>query len=147
MFKKLLNIYKSKKEIFNYLIFGVLTTLINLLTYFLLTNLFFDAKDALQLQIVNIIAWVVSVIFAYCTNRKYVFNSTNDNKIKEISDFFLARLATLFMDMIIMFVGVNVLGVNDGIVKIISQVVVIVSNYILSKIFVFKKRIKDELLL
>ena len=101
---------------------------------------FLDANVSLELQIANVISWGVAVIFAYVTNRKYVFNSKNDDKVKEIKDFFIARLATLVMDMVLMYLGVNVLKFNDKIIKIISQVIVIVSNYVLSKIFVFKKR-------
>ena len=136
---KLINIYKKNKEVINYLIFGVLTTAINLLTYFLLTTIWLDVTKIIELQIANIISWVVAVIFAYFTNRKYVFDSKNNNKLKEIFSFFIARLLTLILDMIIMYLGVNILLLNDKFIKIISQILIIVSNYILSKLFVFKK--------
>lgn len=136
---KLINIYKKNKEVINYLIFGVLTTAINLLTYFLLTTIWLDVTKIIELQIANIISWVVAVIFAYVTNRKYVFDSKNNNKLKEISSFFIARLLTLILDMIIMYLGINILLLNDKFIKIISQILIIVSNYILSKLFIFKK--------
>ena len=79
------------------------------------------------------------LIFAYCTNRKFVFESKENNKVKEAGKFVLARVITLVMDMIIMWLGVTVLHLNDKIIKLISQVVIIVSNYIFSKVFVFKK--------
>ena len=139
MIDKLINIYKKNKEVINYLIFGVLTTAINLLTYFLLTSIWLDVTKVIELQIANIISWVVAVIFAYFTNRKYVFESDNCNKLKELSSFFIARLLTLILDMIIMYLGVNILLLNDKFIKIISQILIIVSNYILSKLFVFKK--------
>ena len=136
---KLINIYKKNKEVINYLIFGVLTTAINLLTYFLLTTIWLDVTKIIELQIANIISWVIAVIFAYVTNGKYVFESDNCNKLKEIFSFFVARLLTLILDMIIMYLGVNILLLNDKFIKIISQILIIVSNYILSKLFVFKK--------
>lgn len=132
-------LWKKYKEIINYLIFGVLTTLVNLITYYLLVSTILDPTNAIQLQISNVIAWIVSVAFAYVTNRKYVFESKNMNQLKEATNFVAARLLTLFMDMLIMFVGVTVLQGSDKVIKLISQVVVIVANYIFSKIFVFKK--------
>ena len=139
MLSLIINIYKKNKEVINYLIFGILTTLINLLTYFILTSIWLDVSKVIELQSANIISWITAVIFAYFTNRKYVFDSKNNNKIKEIFSFFIARLATLVVDMIIMYLGVNILFLNDKFIKIISQITVIVVNYVLSKLFVFKK--------
>ena len=82
---------------------------------------------------------IISVAFAYITNRKFVFESTNKNKLGEATKFVTSRIATLLIDMFIMFLGVTLLKLNDGIIKIISQVIVIVANYVFSKIFVFKK--------
>ncbi len=127
------------KEVILYIVFGVLTTLVSLVTYKLCVVTFLNAENALQLQIANIIAWIVSVAFAYVTNRKFVFESKNSNKLQEASKFVTSRIATLLMDMLIMFIGVTLLKFNDGIIKLISQVVIIVANYVFSKIFVFKK--------
>ena len=137
--KGLIKILNKHREVIMYLIFGVLTTLISLLVYYGLVYTVLNPEDAIQLQIANIISWVAGVTFAYFTNRKYVFESKNSNRIKEAGSFVLARVATLVMDMAIMFIGVTILSFNDKIMKIISQVVVIVANYIFSKIFVFKK--------
>lgn len=139
MIEKILFYYKKYREIINYLIFGVLTTIVNLLSYYLLTSTILSPNQALHLQIANVISWVVSVVFAYITNRKYVFNSSNDNIVKEITDFVGARVITLLLDMAIMFIGVTLFNFSDKIIKILSQVLVIISNYIFSKIFVFKK--------
>lgn len=136
---KMVNIYKEKKEVINYLFFGALTTFINLVVYFVLTSFWLDASVNIELGVANVISWVVAVIFAYVTNRRYVFESSNENKIKEVISFFMARVLTLIVDVLIMLIFVNVLGFNDKIMKIISQVIVIVSNYILSKVFVFKE--------
>ena len=127
------------KEVILYVVFGVLTTVVSLVTYYICVETFLNAENAIQLQIANIIAWIVSVAFAYITNRKFVFESTNKNKLSEATKFVTSRIATLLMDMLIMFLGVTVLKLNDGIIKIISQVIVIVANYPFSKIFVFKK--------
>lgn len=127
------------KEVILYVVFGVLTTIVSLVTYYICVGTFLNAENAIQLQIANIIAWIISVAFAYITNRKFVFESTNKNKLDEATKFVTSRIATLLMDMFIMFLGVTLLKFNDGIIKIISQVIVIVANYVFSKIFVFKK--------
>lgn len=136
--KKIINKVFTK-EIILYVIFGVLTTVVSLLTYYICVGTFLNAENSVQLQIANIIAWVVSVAFAYITNRKFVFESKNQNKISEATKFVTSRISTLLMDMLIMFLGVTILKLNDKIIKLISQVAVIVANYVFSKIFVFKK--------
>lgn len=133
------SLYVKYKEIVNYLIVGVLTTLISLVVYYLCTYTFLNPENAFQLQIANIISWIISVTFAYFTNRKYVFESTNPNIFKEAASFFISRISTLLMDMGIMFACVTLIGMNDKIAKIISQVIVIICNYVFSKLFVFNK--------
>ena len=142
---KIKDLYLKYKEIINYLIFGVLTTVISLVTYYICVYTFLDPEEAVQLQIANVIAWIFGVAFAYVTNRKFVFESNEKNKLKEASKFVTSRIATLLMDMAIMFIGVTLLKLNDKIIKLVSQVVVIVANYLLSKIVVFNKgENKDE---
>ena len=135
LLKKVLN-----KEVIMYLIFGVLTTVVSLLVYYGCIYTFLNPENAVQLQIANIISWIAGVAFAYITNRKFVFESNESNQLKEISKFVTSRLATLFLDMIIMFIGVTCLHGNDKIVKLISKVLVIIGNYLFSKLFVFKKQ-------
>lgn len=137
--KKIINLYKKYEEIINYLIVGGLTTVVSLVTYYACVLTILNPKDALELQIANIISWVVSVSFAYITNRIFVFKSKSKNILKEITSFVSARVITLLLDMFIMFLMVTLMGINDKISKIIVQVVVIVLNYIFSKLFVFKK--------
>lgn len=137
---KIKELYKQYKEIVNYLIFGVLTTVISLIVYYVAVFIFLNPENAVQLQIANIFSWIAGVTFAYVTNRKYVFESKEEDKINEVGKFILARVTTLVMDMLIMWFGVTILGANDKIVKLISQIVIIISNYIFSKIFVFKKK-------
>ena len=133
------DLYLKYKEIINYLIFGVLTTVVSLVTYYICVYTFINPEEAVQLQIANVISWFFGVTFAYITNRKFVFESNEQNKIKEASKFVTSRIATLLMDMAIMFIGVTLLKFNDKIIKIVSQVVVIIANYLLSKIIVFNK--------
>lgn len=135
------NIYNKYREIILYLIYGVLTTVISLFVYYLLVILFLDPNNALQLQIANVLSWIAGVTFAYFTNRSIVFRSKNSNRVKEATNFILSRVITLIMDMLIMFVGVSLMNGNDKILKLISQVIVVVSNYLFSKIFVFRKEV------
>lgn len=131
---------KSKiKELIMYVIFGVLTTVVSLAVYYGCTLTFLNPDNSVQLQIANVISWVAGVAFAYFTNRKFVFQSENENKLKEAGKFVSSRVATLVMDMLIMFVGTTLLHGNDKIVKLISQIVVIVANYVFSKLLVFTK--------
>lgn len=137
--KKIKNLYHKYEEMLNYLIVGILTTLVSLTTYFLCVHTFLNANNNVELQIANVISWIISVLFAYITNRSFVFKSKSKKYLKEMSSFFTSRIATLLMDMGIMFLFVTIFHINDTIAKLISQVVVIVANYILSKLFVFKK--------
>jgi len=137
--KKIKELYLNYKEVINYLIFGVLTTIVSLVVYYISVYTFLDPENALQLQIANVISWIAGVTFAYFTNRKYVFESKTKNKVKEAGKFVFARLTTLILDMLIMWLGVTILHLNDKVFKLIAQVLVIVSNYVLSKVFVFKK--------
>jgi len=131
-------------EIIRYLIIGVLTTIVSLAIYYGLVNTVLNPNNPTELQIANILSWIGSVIFAYITNRKYVFKSSNQNKLKEATSFVGSRVMTLLMDMGIMFLGVTYLKQNDKIVKLISQIIVIVSNYLLSKLLVFKEEKKRK---
>lgn len=137
--KKLLDIYKKYEEIINYLIVGGLTTVVSLVVYYGLVLTVLDPNQAVQLQVANVVSWVAAVAFAFITNRKFVFKSKNKNVKKEMVSFVSSRVLTLLMDMGIMFLTVTVLKMNDKIAKLISQVVITIANYILSKLFVFKK--------
>lgn len=132
-------IYYKNPEVWNYLIVGLLTTLVSLVVYFIATRTFLDASVAIELQIANVISWVISVAFAYVTNRIFVFKSKNKNIFAEVTKFVGSRILSLLMDIGIMFLVVTVLSMSDIIGKLISQVVVIIANYVLSKLLVFKK--------
>lgn len=134
----MIKIYKKYEELINYLIIGILTTIVSLVTYYLLTLTILDANNKVYLQIANIISWLASVTFAYFTNRKYVFKVKNKSNIKECLNFYMSRISTLIIDMIIMYIFVSILKFDNKIVKLIAQVVIIILNYILSKFIVFK---------
>lgn len=131
--------YNKYKEALLYLFFGVCTTLVNLITKWILLLTVIDSSNAIQLQVAIIISWIVSVLFAYVTNRKYVFESKSKSIFKEISSFFGSRVLTLILEMVIMYIFVTALNFNVYLFTIISQVLVIVLNYVFSKLFVFKK--------
>lgn len=143
MIKKIKELYVKYKEIINYLIFGVLTTLVNLITKYILLFTVLNPTNGFQLQIAIIVSWIVAVIFAYFTNRKFVFESKNQNKLKEFMSFVVARIATLLLEMFIMWFFVTLLKLNSDLYVIIftlvAQVAVVIGNYIFSKLFVFKK--------
>ena len=144
MKKKMMKLYKEHREIANYLIVGGLTTLVSLVVKYALLFTILDAKDAIQLQIAVIISWIISVAFAYWANRKFVFESKSKQIAKEIGLFVASRISTLLLDMLIMWFFVTLLQLNSNtwviIWTVISQVLVIVANYILSKFFVFRKK-------
>lgn len=131
---ELLNKYKS---IILYLVFGVLTTIINIVVYYVCSNI-------LEMSTImsNVVAWLLSVLFAYITNRKWVFESqvkTKEDIIKEMSSFFWCRLATGILDIVIMYITVDLLFMNGMFMKCLSNVIVIVVNYIASKLIIFRQ--------
>ena len=119
------------KEIIMYLVFGVLTTVVNIVVYFLSAELLH-----INYLISNALAWFLSVLFAYITNRKYF--SSSQNILKQAVSFFSSRLATGILDMVLMWLFVYFNVVNDVIAKVIVNVIVVVLNYVLSKLVVFK---------
>jgi len=125
-------IYKKYEEIINYLIFGVLTTIVSILSYALFR--FFNINYIIS----NILSWIISVTFAFITNKIYVFKSKENKILNEAIKFYLSRITSLLIELVIMYLAVDILNINDMISKIIVQFIVIVLNYIFSKIFVFK---------
>ncbi len=128
---------KLSKSVIYYLIFGVLTTVINLIIFYCCHNLL-----NINELVANIIAWIVAVIFAFVTNKYIVFESkSNESKtfFKELTSFLTARLLTLGLEEVMILLFITILGFNATLVKLTAQFLVIVFNYVLSKIFVFKK--------
>ncbi len=139
-----ISIVSQAKNVINYLIFGVLTTVVSLATKYLLLFTILDAENGVQLQIAVIISWIVACTFAYITNRIWVFESKSKEVIKEAIKFYASRLATLGLEMLIMFIFVTALGLNTRIWVIVwtifAQVVIVIGNYVLSKLIVFKNK-------
>lgn len=122
------------KEIFLYLLFGGLTTLINILLYS-----FLYYKCSVVNTVSNIAAWLCSVAFAYVTNRIWVFESRRKGIIREAVSFFGCRALTGLLDLAIMYLFVDILAFEGGAVKIAANVLVIILNYAFSKLYIFKK--------
>ena len=125
------------RELIVYVIVGVITTIVSLLSYYL-----FAYTLEIQYLISNFLSWVCAVVFAYITNKVWVFQNYDfalSNIVKEIVAFIGARIATLGVDMLIMFVMVDMLSLQDLVAKITVQVIVTILNYILSKFLVFRK--------
>ena len=117
--QKIKELYLKHKEIINYLIFGVLTTVVSLAVKYLLLFTALDAENGFQLQIAVIISWIAACTFAYITNRIWVFESKSKEILKEAFKFYAARIATLGLEMLIMFIFVTALGLNSKIWVII----------------------------
>ncbi len=122
-----------KKELVSYVIFGILTTVVNIVVYYLFGDIL-----GVNYVISNIIAWFLSVLFAYVTNRIWVFESKNDNILKEVVLFFGGRAFSGVVDTLLMVLFIEVLLVGDFVSKIIIQVIVVILNYVISKLIVFK---------
>lgn len=139
LIKKFLN-----KETISYLIFGVLTTIINIVVFWFAERelAFIMSEDAASL-VGNVIAWVISVAFAFVTNKLFVFESKSMSfkvVMAELTGFVIARLLSLAFDEGFMFVAIVLLGMNSLLAKIISNVFVVIINYVLSKFFIFKNK-------
>ena len=128
---------KKNREIIIYGVVGVLTTAVSWLASFVL-KLFLDDQIAWQNVIINTLSWIAAIAFAYPTNRILVFASKNSNIIRECSEFVGSRLATGVMEIGLMSLMVNVLNINFWLSKLLVSIIVIIANYILSKLVVFK---------
>ena len=135
MIKKLFERYKS---FIAYAVFGVFTTVVNIVAY----NLCY-VHAGMSNTLSNVIAWVLAVTFAYLTNKVWVFDSKSWawNVLKrEVPAFVSCRLATGVMDLVIMYISVDVMHWNAMLMKLLSNILVILLNYIFSKLVIFKKK-------
>lgn len=136
--QKLKELFIKYKEEILYLFFGGCTTLVNIVAYFLFARILqFDTVAS------NVLAWILSVLFAYITNRIWVFESkekTFGGVMSEMLKFVGCRVATGLMDTAIMYIFVDLLSFNDMVVKVLSNILVIILNYVASKLFIFKAK-------
>lgn len=133
-----MTLFAKYKQTILYLIFGVLSTIVNILTYAFCTR-----NLNIEFLISNWIAWIVAVLFAYITNKFFVFESKETNikfLIKELSSFVSCRLLSGIIEMILMYTMISLMSLNDFIVKIITNVVVVILNFIFSKLIIFKNK-------
>ena len=132
---------KEHRELITYGIVGVLTTAVSWLASFIL-KLFLDDQILWKNTVINTLSWIAAIAFAYPANRKYVFASKNSRIVRECAEFVGSRLATGVMEIGLMAVAVNALGINFWVSKITVSVIVIISNYVLSKLLVFRDKNK-----
>lgn len=128
------------EQVIRYIFVGILTTIISLAVYYGLVFTVLSPMNPVELQLANIISWIAGVTFAYVANRKVVFKSRSINIAKEMIDFCLARVGTLLIEMVEMFIMVTLLGMDDKVVKLIVMFVTVVLNYLFGKLWVFKER-------
>ena len=141
MIGKIKELCKKYEEIIAYLIVGVLTTIVSWAAKLLANAIFFGNTmypTPMENFILSAINWTAGVIFAYFTNRKYVFKS-HEPMLQEIPKFVLSRVFTLVLDIVVMQV-LTAVGVNLLVATIISAVLVVVGNYVFSKLFIFRSR-------
>ena len=143
MMQKIKQLILKYQELIRYVIVGGITTVVNLGMYLLLTSTVLDPENGWELQAANVIAWIAAVTVAYILNRNVVFRSKN-NVVWEMVQFYAARLATLGLEMGLTWLFVTVLEWNDRIVKLMVQFVLVISNYLFSKLVIFRNRKTDE---
>lgn len=161
-------LYKKYREIIMYIVFGVLTTVISFVSYYAarwifpdersvpvwlgwIYNItsFFGTDSATSLPV--IISWILSVTFSFVTNRTVVFRSTEKRAsgiIREAASFYASRIATLLVDLVIMFLLVDLTGIQNSLYelgcKLFSNVIIMILNYVFSKLIVFRSKAESE---
>ena len=128
--------FNKYREALLYLFFGGCTTLVNIVAFYIVR------KFGVSTYITNIIAWFLSVVFAFITNKLFVFESKNTSikdSFKECFSFFLFRVISLVFDMGIMYLLIDLLNINEMVSKVFSNIFVVIINYVFSKLFIFKK--------
>lgn len=131
-------ILKKHRETILYLFFGAFTTLVNIVSY-----LFFTRVILFNFMVANALAWILAVLFAYVTNKFFVFESKRIEirfVFKEFLSFVSFRLLSGVVEMLIMYVMIDLLFVNDVIVKVFTNIIIIVLNYLFSKMIIFKNK-------
>lgn len=138
MINFILGLMKKHKSFIAYGVFGVLTTIVNIVTY----NICYNSLG-ISNTLSNIAAWILAVTFAYLTNKVWVFDSKSwkwEVLRREVPAFISCRLATGVLDIVIMFICVDIMGLHALLMKVISNVLVIILNYVFSKLVIFKKK-------
>lgn len=141
MIEKCKELMEKYREIIIYLIVGVLTTIVSFAANFVFERFILNPDISWQNFLINTSGWVAGVLFAYPLNRKWVFQSKNPHIFSEFFGFAGSRLSTWVLDVVIMWLTVNVMGMHYWIAKIfISSVLVMIANYVFSKLLIFRKK-------
>ena len=148
MIQKIKDLLIRYREVILYLIFGGLTTVVDWGLSFLLYHFWGDAIEAHVWLVhgANVIAWGAAVLFAFITNRIWVFESKKKGFLPvlgELGSFAGGRVMTLLLQEAMFVIFFDILGINEFVVKVVAAVLVIILNYVISKLFVFRKK-KDE---
>lgn len=136
--KKFQELFQRYYDIIVYLVFGVLTTIVNYAVFLPLYNI-----AGCSIVISNGIAWIAAVLFAYLTNKPFVFRSHDwsaHTVIPELAKFVSCRIASGIMETVILFAAVDCMHMNGNIWKLITQILVVIANYVGSKLLVFRKK-------
>lgn len=152
IFSPLEPFYKKNKMMLLYLFFGGLTTVISFVSYWLAAKININDMTVLgysfnaRIVLANVISWICAVTFSYVTNRIWVFDSnvtTKKGLFREMAAFYGGRVFTLLVETLMIYAGVKLMNLNEMVMKIIASVVVLILNYIISKLVVFKKTKAD----
>ena len=138
MIEKLRALCVKYREVLLYLVFGGLTTVVSLVSFWLCV---YPLK--LNVLVANVISWICAVTFAYFTTARWVFEArpeTRGEKLRQFVSFYAGRLAILGVEELLLLVFVTWLGCNEMLIKLIAQVVVVILNYVISKLLVFRKK-------
>ncbi len=133
MLEKMKVLYGKKQEVIDYLIFGALTTAVNWVTFQLLNAVLMVPWGA-----ANTVAWIVSVVFAYITNRRYVFRSKNQKILREFLLFVQCRVVSFLMETLALYLLIEICSFAPFFAKVIAAVIVVTANYVFSKVAIFK---------
>lgn len=132
--------YKRHKQVLLYLFFGAVTTVISIGVFSLL-NIALGVNE----HIANLTSWVLAVLVAFLTNRTMVFETETNSAgafLAQMITFYAGRVATLLVEELIIFVFITTLKFDSFTVKLVAQIIIIILNYVISKLFVFKKPTK-----
>lgn len=136
-------LFQKYRQVVFYVIFGCVSTLVNIIAFWIINSLF-----GVNYKLANVLSWVIAVFCAYITNKIWVFESrgkTGKENVFEASKFFFFRLITLGVDMLCMYTFIEKLGILEIVSKIITNAIVVVANYLFSKLIIFrKKKIEQE---
>lgn len=136
--EKMLNDKEYRNHIISYVFFGVITTLVNWVSFYLIRRYLPFVEE----NIANIISIILAVIVAYITNRKFVFHSKDKNILKEFIAFCSGRAVTMIIEELGFLIFATLIGFNEMLVKVVVSVIIVILNYFISKFFVFKQEKK-----